>query len=191
MLQAMFWARVALRKSPCDTTDATWLPCLHPACVYEVTEWPAHVTASLVLGLSSHDPWYQQGFVESGPCKTILKCWCAQTGVTSCLRLFISFPSAGPAAIPGCGLASLLVRRASLRGQVGFLLPGSPSALPASHLTLSFLTPWAYPSVLKRVQSWENHPPTLVGEGYPCAWFRSDRSGAQRVLHSSRVILGL
>lgn len=36
-------------------------------------QWPDRVTASLVLGLLSHNPWYQRGFVESGPWKTILQ----------------------------------------------------------------------------------------------------------------------
>lgn len=72
--------------------------------------------------------------------KPYFKWWCVQTGVTSCLRLYISFPSASPAAILGCGLAPLLVRRASLLRAGGLPAAGSPSTLPASHLTLSILS---------------------------------------------------
>lgn len=140
---------------------------------------------------SCHDPWYQQGNVESGPYKTTCQVLMGSDRGDLLPKTIHFLPFSSPAAILGCGLAPLLVQRASLRGQVGFLLHGSPSTLPASHLTLSFLSPWASLPVLKLAQSWENHPPTLLGEGDPRARCRSGRAGAQRVLHSSRVVLGL
>lgn len=151
--------------------------------------WRDRVTGSChgVLGLSSHDPWYQRGFVESGPCKTLRVLLCSDWGdlLPKTVR-FLPFP--WPCCYSGLW-AGTAPHPAGIALGAGGL--GSPSTLPAAHLTLSFLTPWDYPSVLKVAQSWDSHPPTLLGEEDPCARCHSHRSGAQHVLHSSGVILGL
>lgn len=147
--------------------DAVWAKrccrrCSEPGGTQEVTTWHygCHVTSLFTLSpclwsdsdrIVSQHPWSLASRVTtlgtSGDLwsqalgKPYFKCWWVQTGVTSCLRLYISFPSASPAAIPGCGLAPLLVRRASLPGAGGLPAAGTPSTLSASHLTLSFLSP--------------------------------------------------
>lgn len=139
------------------------MPCDFPvyACL-----WSDRVTGLChSLGLLSWPLW---GFVESGPCKTTLQVlMCSDWG--DLLPKTIHFlPFLQPCCYSGLW-AGTAPRPAGIAPGAGGL-PAARLNLPSAYFPLNPLIPQSlgFPPVLKLPQSWENHPPTLLGEGDPC-----------------------